>query len=195
MLRTTRRARDSTTSLLRLGALCAAHVHTSKVTPHFNFYFVAFLNVRSSLVRLPLGRGAQLPISALVSSRPCVPPKWRKGLSAPSRVCVPMASASSRGRHRLSTNAAAEPSAASPLACSSRASESGVGSPGAAAARMEAPLRRRAWARVAGMMVRWWSGVVHLREETSHAARAVWRMRRRAGPWRDGRGSRLRSLA
>ena len=42
------RASDSTTSLLRLGALCAAHVHTSKVTPHFNFYFVAFLDVRWS---------------------------------------------------------------------------------------------------------------------------------------------------
>ena len=41
-------SRDSTTSLLRLGALCAAHVHTSKVTPHFNFYFVAFLDVRWS---------------------------------------------------------------------------------------------------------------------------------------------------
>ena len=72
------------------------------------------------------------------------------------------------------TRNAAVPSAAPPAAARARASESGVGPPGSAAAWMSAPARSSASARSGVRNSRWWSGVDQRRVRTSQAAMSGW---------------------
>ena len=79
-----------------------------------------------------------------------------------------------RSREHEARGRAGTPAGAAPAPRLARASESGVGPPGAAAASRSAPARRRARARAVVRTVRWWSGVLHWRELTSHAAMSWW---------------------